>query len=315
VDVDALCDGQDVFIGGILEHIEMAGVHSGDSAMALPPFSLSDSQMEEIRRITVLLGRELRVVGLMNIQFAVKANTVYIIEVNPRASRTVPFVSKAIGIPMAKLAARAMLGSKLPEFKLPKQVTPKYFCVKESVFPFRKFQGVDIILGPEMKSTGEVMGADLDYGRAYAKAELAAGIKIPTSGTVFIAVKDSDKRDIVYIAKRLEDLGFRIVCTSGTGKVLENNGISVRKINKIREGRPNALDLIINNEVDLIINTPTGKGPAFDETKIRSMAISKNIPVVTTLQAAQAMLIAIESILKKKLEVRPLQEYYTSLRP
>jgi carbamoyl-phosphate synthase large subunit len=314
VDVDALCDGNDVFIGGILEHIEMAGVHSGDSAMALPPFSLSDSQIEEIRRITVLLGKELKVVGLMNIQFAVKANTVFIIEVNPRASRTVPFVAKAIGIPMAKLAARVMVGAKISEFKLPRQALPKYFCVKESVFPFRKFRGVDIILGPEMKSTGEVMGIDLDYGRAYAKAVMGAGNKIPTQGTVFVAVKDSDKRDIVYIAKRLEDLGFRIVTTSGTGKVLENNGISVRKINKIREGRPNALDLIINNEVDLIINTPTGKGPAFDETKIRSMAISKGIPVMTTVQAAQAMLIAIESVTKKKLEVRPLQEYYTSLK-
>jgi carbamoyl-phosphate synthase large subunit len=314
VDVDALGDGQEIFIGGILEHIEMAGVHSGDSAMAMPPFSLSDGQIEEIRRITTLLGRELKVVGLMNIQFAVKANTVYILEVNPRASRTVPFVSKAIGIPLAKMAARVMVGAKLADLKLPRPPSLRYFCVKESVFPFRKFQGVDIILGPEMRSTGEVMGIDLDYGPAYAKAVMGAGIRVPTQGTVFVAVKDSDKRDIVYVAKRLEDLGFRIVTTAGTGKVLENNGLSVRRINKIREGRPNALDLLINNEIDLIINTPTGKGPRFDETRIRSMAVSRNIPVVTTLQAAQAMLIAIESVARKKLEVRPLQDYYSSFR-
>ena len=310
VDVDALCDGDDVFVGGILEHIEMAGVHSGDSAMALPPFSLSDSQVEEIRRITVTLGKALRVQGLMNLQLAVKEHKTFVIEVNPRSSRTVPFVSKAVGIPLAKLAARVMLGAKLGEFKLPRNATPRYFAVKESVFPFRKFLGTDIILGPEMKSTGEVMGLDVDYGRAYAKAQLAALNIVPTEGTVFIAVKDVDKRDIVYIAKRLEDLGFKIVATAGTGKVLENNGIEVRKIHKVREGRPNALDLLINDEVDLIINTPTGKGAITDEAKIRSMAIARGVPVVTTLQAAQAMLIAIECCKRQKLDVRPLQEYY-----
>jgi carbamoyl-phosphate synthase large subunit len=310
VDVDALCDGEEVFVGGILEHIEMAGIHSGDSAMALPPFSLSDSQVEEIKRIAVTLGKALRVQGLMNIQVAVKEHKVFVIEVNPRSSRTVPFVSKAIGVPLAKLAARVMVGAKLGEFKLPRNATPRYFAVKESVFPFRKFLGTDIILGPEMKSTGEVMGLDVDYGRAYAKAQLAALNTVPTEGTVFIAVKDADKRDIVYIAKRLEDLGFRIVTTSGTGKVLENNGIAVRKIHKVREGRPNALDLLINSEVDLIINTPTGRGAITDEAKIRSMAIARGVPVVTTLQAAQAMMIAIECCKKQRLEVRPLQEYY-----
>lgn len=310
VDVDALADGEDVFIGGVLEHIEMAGIHSGDSAMSLPPFSLSDRQIDEIRRITELLAIELQVKGLINIQLAVKANIIYVLEVNPRASRTVPFVSKATGIQMAKIAASVMVGRKLKEFNLPKKPSMRHFCVKESVFPFKKFAGTDIILGPEMKSTGEVMGIDVDFGRAYAKGQLARGYKIPTSGTVFVSVKDRDKRDVIFLAKQLVDMGFKLVSTSGTAKVLENSNVPVRVISKIKEGRPNALDLIINHEVDLIINTPSGKGPVTDEGKIRALAVSRDILVITTIPAAQAMVNAIEACKQRNLEVHPLQEYY-----
>jgi carbamoyl-phosphate synthase large subunit len=310
VDVDALADGEEVFIAGIMEHIEMAGVHSGDSAMSIPSFSLSDSQLDSIRKATVALARELEVCGLMNIQFAVKGSTVYVLEVNPRASRTAPFVSKAIGVPLPKIAAKIMVGKKLRDFGLKKEIEPKHFSVKESVFPFRKFQGVDIILGPEMKSTGEVMGIDVDFGRAYAKAEIAAGHHLPTKGNIFLSVKDSDKRDMVYIAKALEDLGFNLIATGGTAKLLERNGIKVRAIHKIAEGRPNAIDLIINKEIDLIINTPMGKGGKTDEGRIRSFAVSHGIHVVTSIAGAQAAVQGIEAILRKKLEVRALQDYH-----
>ncbi len=310
VDVDCVADGEDAFIGGIMEHIEMAGVHSGDSAMSIPSFSLSDSQLDTLRRSTVALARELEVCGLMNVQFAVKGPTVYVLEVNPRASRTVPFVSKAIGVPLAKVAAKVMVGHKLRDFGLRKEIEPKHFSVKESVFPFRKFPGVDIILGPEMKSTGEVMGIDVDFGRAYAKAEMAAGHHLPTKGNIFVSVKDSDKRDIVYIAKRLEDLGFNLIATGGTAKTLERSGIKVRAIHKVAEGRPNAVDLIINKEIDLIINTPSGKGAKTDEGRIRAFAISHGIHVVTSIAGAQAAVQGIEAILRKKLEVRALQDYH-----
>jgi carbamoyl-phosphate synthase large subunit len=310
VDVDALADGEDVFIAGIMEHIEMAGVHSGDSAMSIPSFSLSDSQLDSIRKATVALARELEVCGLMNIQFAVKGSTVYVLEVNPRASRTAPFVSKAIGVPLPKIAAKLMVGKKLRDFGLKKEIEPKHFSVKESVFPFRKFQGVDIILGPEMKSTGEVMGIDVDFGRAYAKAEIAAGHHLPTKGNIFLSVKDSDKRDMVYIAKALEDLGFNLIATGGTAKLLERNGIKVRAIHKIAEGRPNAIDLIINKEIDLIINTPSGKGAKTDEGRIRAFAVSHGIHVVTSIAGAQAAVQGIEAILRKKIEVRALQDYH-----
>jgi carbamoyl-phosphate synthase large subunit len=310
VDVDAVADGEDVFIGGVMEHIEMAGVHSGDSAMSIPSFSLSDAQLETIRRNTVALARELEVRGLMNVQFAVKGPTVYVLEVNPRASRTVPFVSKAIGVPLAKVAARVMVGQRLRDFGLRREIEPKHFSVKESVFPFRKFPGVDIILGPEMKSTGEVMGIDVDFGRAYAKAEIAAGHHLPTRGNIFVSVKDSDKRDVVYIAKRLEDLGFNLIATGGTAKVLERNGIRVRPIHKIAEGRPNAIDLIINKEIDLIINTPSGKGAKTDEGRIRAFAVSHGIHVVTSIAGAQAAVQGIEAVLKRKLEVRAVQDYH-----
>ena len=310
VDVDAISDGKDVFIGGILEHIEMAGVHSGDSAMSLPPYSLSEGQISRIRRDTIALAKELKVKGLMNIQYAVKGELIYVLEVNPRASRTVPFVSKAVGIPLAKIAAQVMAGRKLSEFKLPADAEPRHTSVKESVFPFRKFPGTDIILGPEMKSTGEVMGIDTDFGRAYAKSELAVGNRLPKEGNVFVSVKDSDKRDVIYIAKQLEDLGFQLIATSGTARLLERNGLQVRPIHKIKEGRPNAIDLIINHEVDLVINTPSGKGPKTDEASIRSFALSNDILVITSIAGAQAAVNAIESIKKHKLEVRSLQDYH-----
>ncbi len=310
IDVDALADGDDVFIGGIMEHIEMAGVHSGDSAMSIPSFSLSDSQLDTIRKNTVALAKELEVCGLMNIQFAVKGAVVYVLEVNPRASRTVPFISKAIGIPLAKIAAQIMVGKKLRDFGLRKEIEPKHFSIKESVFPFKKFPGVDIILGPEMKSTGEVMGIDVDFGRAYAKAEMAAGHHLPVKGNIFVSVKDSDKRDVVYIAKRLEEIGFNLIATGGTAKLLERNGIKCRAIHKIAEGRPNAIDLIINKEIDLIINTPSGKGAKTDEGRIRSFAVTHGIHVVTSIAGAQAAVQGIEALQRKKLEVRALQDYH-----
>jgi carbamoyl-phosphate synthase large subunit len=310
VDVDAVADGEGVFIGGILEHIEMAGVHSGDSAMSIPPFSLSDNQLATIRRNTIALAKELDVRGLMNIQFAVKGGTIYVLEVNPRASRTVPFVSKAIGVPLAKIAARVMVGHRLSDFGLSREIEPRHFSVKESVFPFKKFPGVDIILGPEMKSTGEVMGIDVDFGRAYAKAEMGAGHHLPAKGNIFISVKDSDKRDIRDIAKRLQDLGFNLISTGGTAKVLERSGIRVRAIHKIAEGRPNAIDLIINKEIDLIINTPSGKGAKTDEGRIRSFAVSHGIHVVTSIAGAQAAVQAIETTLRNPVEVRALQDFH-----
>jgi carbamoyl-phosphate synthase large subunit len=310
IDVDALSDGEDVFIGGIMEHIEMAGVHSGDSAMSIPTFSLSDAQLETLRKNTVALAKELEVCGLMNVQYAVKGSTVYVLEVNPRASRTVPFVSKAIGVPLAKIATKIMVGKKLRDFGLRKEIEPKQFCIKESVFPFRKFQGVDIILGPEMKSTGEVMGIDVDFGRAYAKAEIAAGHHLPTKGNIFVSVKDSDKRDIIPIVKQLEDMGFNLIATGGTAKILERNGVKVRAIHKIAEGRPNAIDLIINKEIDLIINTPSGKGAKTDEGRIRSFAVTHGIHVVTSIAGAQASVQGIEAIQRRKLEVRALQDYH-----
>jgi carbamoyl-phosphate synthase large subunit len=311
VDADALADGDEVFIGGIMEHIEMAGVHSGDSAMSLPHFSLSDAQVESIRKATVALARELDVRGLMNVQYAVKGSTVFVLEVNPRASRTVPFVSKAIGIPLAKVAAKIMVGAKLRDFGLIKEIEPRHYSVKESVFPFKKFSGVDIILGPEMKSTGEVMGIDADFGRAYLKAEMGASHRLPRKGTIFVSVKDSDKRDVVHLAKRLEDLGFTLVATGGTAKVLERHGINVRRVFKIKDGsRPNAIDLIINHELDLVINSPSGKGAKTDEGRIRAFAVSHGIHVITSIAGAQAAVNGIESLLRKPLEVRAIQDYH-----
>ncbi|HEX5053371.1 MAG TPA: carbamoyl-phosphate synthase large subunit [Planctomycetota bacterium] len=314
VDVDAIADGETVMIGGIMEHIEEAGVHSGDSSCSLPPYTLSDGLMEEIAEKTRRLARELQVVGLMNVQWAVRGPKVYILEANPRASRTVPFVSKAIGQPLAKFAARLMLGEKLRDTGLVERLDLPYFSVKAPVFPFNKFQGVDTLLGPEMKSTGEVMGIDDRFGTAFAKAMVGAGNTLPREGKVFVSVRDEDKRLIVPLIDRLHGLGFEIVATSGTARALKNAGIPVQRVFKVHEGRPHVLDLVVNREVRLIINTPSGRRERSDDRQIRSAAVSHRIPCITTLAAASATIQGLESWLKKPLAVRPVQDYHATLR-
>ncbi|MBI4358065.1 MAG: carbamoyl-phosphate synthase large subunit, partial [Candidatus Omnitrophica bacterium] len=309
VDVDLIGDGHDFVVGGVLEHIEEAGVHSGDAAMSLPPFSLSDKLVSELVDKTKQLAKALKIIGLMNVQYAIKGGEVYCLEVNPRASRTVPFVSKAIGVPLAKLAAKVMVGKTLKELGFTKEFVPNYFSIKESVFPFVKFPGVDIILSPEMKSTGEVMGMDEDFGLAFYKSQQAAYSDIPPSGNVFLSVKDQDKEKVVRVAKGLSELGYHIVSTKGTAARLEQHGIKAEIVNKLIEGHPHIGDKIRAGEIDLIINTPTGKGPMLDEAKIRSLAVSFRIPCITTINAAQAVLAAIQSFKKKGMSVRALQEY------
>ncbi|HDZ77170.1 MAG TPA: carbamoyl-phosphate synthase large subunit, partial [Candidatus Omnitrophica bacterium] len=309
VDVDMIADGETFVVGGILEHIEEAGVHSGDAAMVLPPHSLTDTMIDRIRSATVALAGELKVIGLMNIQYAVKDDTLYVLEVNPRASRTVPFVSKAIGVPLAKLAAKVMAGAKLKDLGFTQEIIPKYSCVKESVFPFNRFPGVDIMLGPEMKSTGEVMGIDVDFGKAFLKSQLAAGQKLPTHGTVFISVKDKDKPGIVDIAKKISDFGFEIVATSGTQKILKDNNVNARLLKKLNEGSPNTLDLLKENKIDLIINTSSGRVPRADEIKIRSYAIMHQVPCITTVPGALASVNGIETLIKHQLDVKSLQHH------
>lgn len=312
IDVDAISDGYDCVIGGIMEHIEEAGVHSGDSACLIPPFSLKEEIVREIMRQTRLLAKELNVIGLMNVQFAIKDNEIYILEVNPRASRTVPFVSKAIGVPLAKLAAKCMLGKTLKELGFTKEVVPAYFSAKEAVFPFIKFRGVDTVLGPEMKSTGEVMGiADNPY-LAFAKAQVAAGNSIPLKGTVFISVKDDDKKNVVEIAKLLKDYGFKIVSTKGTSKYLKEKGIENETVLKVVEGRPNIVDMIKNGEVDLIINTTFGVKELEDSYLIRRTALEMGVPYFTTISAAKAGCFAIPELLKGYTKVLSIKEYYRS---
>jgi len=309
VDVDAVSDGRDVFIGGILEHIEQAGVHSGDSAMSLPPFSLKKNIINEIKRITKILAKELNVIGLLNIQFAVKDEDVFILEVNPRASRTVPFISKAVGIPLAKIASKIMLGRALKEFGLSDDIVPSHYAVKESVFPFIKFIGVDTILSPEMKSTGEVMGIDENFMLAFLKAEIAAGNPPPRSGKVFISVKDSDKTSVVPIAQKLSQIGFKIVATYGTYNVLVNNGVNAEKVLKVMEGRPHIVDLIKNGEIAMVINTTFGKKATEDSFEIRRSAITYNVPYFTTISAAKIVADAMGEIDKKNIQVKSIQEY------
>jgi carbamoyl-phosphate synthase large subunit len=310
VDVDCICDGQTAVIGGIMQHIEEAGVHSGDSACVIPAPTLPKKVLEEIRSATLAMARELEVKGLMNVQFAVKDDVVYVLEVNPRASRTVPFVSKVIGKPLAKLAAKVMAGQKLKDLGFTKEVTPKHYSVKESVFPFAKFRGVDILLGPEMKSTGEVMGIDAEFGLAYAKGQMAASPPLPLTGNVFVSVRDADKKAAVKIAAELRKLGFSIVATAGTAKALENAKVPCRRVFKIAEGRPNVQDLIKNNEIAMVINTPSGQEARADEIKIRTSALYQKVSVLTTLSAAQACVEAIRSLKEKPLEVKSLQEYH-----
>ncbi|MGQ9543983.1 MAG: carbamoyl-phosphate synthase large subunit [Candidatus Bathyarchaeia archaeon] len=309
VEVDALCDGDDVLIGGIMEHIEEAGVHSGDSACVLPPISLNERVIETVKDYTRKIALALKVVGLINIQYAVKDDVVYVLEANPRASRTVPFVSKATGIPLAKIAAKLMIGKKLRDLNVKERLNMKHVAVKESVFPFNKLPGVDPALTPEMKSTGEVMGIDYDFGMAYYKAELAAGMRLPTEGVAFISVKDKDKNKAVPVARSLKNLGFEILATKGTAEYLAKSGIETKLIPKKTEGRPNIVDLIINGDVSLIINTPSGKGPKKEGYDIRRAAVEYNIPYITTMPAALAAVKGIEAIKKGKMTIKPIQEY------
>jgi carbamoyl-phosphate synthase large subunit len=310
IDVDAVADGEKCIVAGIMEHIEEAGIHSGDSASALPPYSLDDDIIDRIKAYTYKLAKGLNVIGLMNIQYAIKDDVIYVLEVNPRASRTVPFVSKATGIQWAKVAAKLMTGMKLSDLGIEKEVEISHFAVKESVFPFNRFGAIDTILGPEMKSTGEVMGIDVNFGAAFWKSQLAAGQDLPSRGNVFLSVKNRDKRNVVFIAKKLSDLGFKIYATRGTGKVLANNGMEVQFINKVSEGRPHIVDMIKNNEIHFIINTPGGKGTKADGVLIRSGAVQYKIPYTTTLSGAQAVVNAIDVMKRGPINVKALQDYY-----
>ena len=311
VDVDAVCDRTGrVVIGGIMEHIEEAGIHSGDSACVLPARSLSDDVLQTIRDWTVKLAQSLKVVGLMNVQYAVQEEQVYVLEVNPRASRTVPFVSKAIGVPLAMIAARLMSGKTLEELGFTKEVIPKHVSVKEAVLPFDKFPGTDLILGPEMRSTGEVMGIDMDFGAAFAKAQLAAGQRIPTSGKVFISVGDRDKNAVIPVVKDLLELNFSVVCTRGTQKFLAKQGLVTEEVLKIHEGRPHIEDLIKNGQIQLVINTPTGSEAQSDGRRIRRTALAQRVPVITTIAGAIATAQAIRALQKGPLQVKTIQEYH-----
>jgi len=341
VDVDAVSDGERTVVGGIMQHVEEAGIHSGDSACAIPPQSLSTSVIRELKESTYALSRELRVCGLMNIQYAVKDGQVYVLEVNPRASRTIPFVSKATGVPLARIAARCMVGQMLLTLGIPwpvrgdeseatgteqtardanpfsldaqgvtEEPQPKHVSVKESVFPFRKFPGVDIVLGPEMLSTGEVMGIDDDFPMAFAKCQMAASSDLPRGGTVFISVNEHDKGGIVSVAKKLCELGFKLVSTAGTARLLAEAGVEAEQVRKVQEGRPNLLDLIANDEIALVINTPSGKGARTDEGRIRAAATARGVVCITTLAAARVAVQAIEALRTRELRVTALQDRF-----
>ena len=310
VDVDALADGTDVYVAGIMQHIEEAGIHSGDSACSLPPHSLPPEQIAELARQTETLARGLSVVGLMNVQYAIKDGAIYILEVNPRASRTVPFVAKATGVAIAKIAARVMAGEKLARFGLKGTHRPlPYTAVKEAVFPFARFPGVDVILGPEMKSTGEVMGVDTDFALAFAKSQLGAGARLPKEGTVFISVKDRDKILAAPLARRLVRLGFKLIATSGTQRTLAAEGIEVKPVNKVTEGRPHCVDAIRDGQVHLVINTTEGAQAVSDSFSIRREALLNNVPHYTTLAGAEAAVAAIEGMARRSFDVNSLQAY------
>lgn len=312
VDVDALADGTEVVIGGIMQHIEEAGIHSGDSACALPPYSLPDDIVAEIRRQTIELALELKVVGLMNIQFAVKGDAIYLLEVNPRASRTVPFVSKATGRQLAQIAAKVMAGQSLSEQGVSGDIIPKHISVKEAVFPFVKFPGVDTLLGPEMKSTGEVMGIDNEFGKAFAKAQLGAGVKLPTSGKIFVSVKDSDKEHILDPVQKLSNAGFSIVATSGTAQYLNKHGVVTEQVNKVKEGRPHCVDAIKSREICMVFNTTLGAQSVADSFSIRRSALMQEIAYFTTVAGIKAVTDGILAMLRENLDVSPLQEYYSA---
>ena len=310
VDVDAISDGKRVTICGILEHIEEAGIHSGDSTMVLPPHTLSNNILNEIKDKTRNIALKIKVKGFLNIQYAIKDEKLYIIEVNPRASRTIPFISKAIGVPLAKLSARIMAGKTLDELEMPDDFKIDHYCVKESVFPFIKFPNVDTILGPEMKSTGEVMGIDKDLKAAFAKAQIAAGNKLPLTGTAFISVKDDDKSKIVNVAKKLIELGFNLITTAGTNDFLNKYELKSSMVKKVKDGSPNIIDLIKDNKIDLVINTTLSSKEIIESFSIRRTSLVKQIPYFTTLSGAIAGVDAIEYMIKDDIKVKPLQDYF-----
>ena len=312
IDVDALADGERVVIAGIQQHIEEAGIHSGDSSCVLPPYGIKPGHLDDMRRYTRELALALKVVGLMNIQFAISNDTVFVLEVNPRASRTVPFVSKATGVPLAKIAARLMTGERLADFDLPDELKVDRFYIKTPVFPFVKFPGVDPILGPEMRSTGEVMGIAEGFGAAFLKAQLGAGTRLPSEGAVFISVNDHDKREVLALARELHDMGFRLVVTRGTQKILEGAGLACDFVYKVNEGRPNIVDLIRSRQITLIINTPLGRTSFYDERAIRRAAMQYSVPCVTTLTGATATVAAIRALKDEEVSVRSLQEYHAA---
>jgi carbamoyl-phosphate synthase large subunit len=312
VDVDAVSDGRTVEVAGIMEHIEEAGIHSGDSACSLPPYSLGRETIREIERQTVALARALDVVGLMNVQFAVKNDEIYVLEVNPRASRTVPFVAKATGVPIAKIAARVMAGERLDDIRSV-AVHPArggHVAVKEAVFPFARFPGVDLILGPEMKSTGEVMGLDSDFGRAFAKSQLGSGTSLPFEGQVFVSVRDQDKRSLVEPCRQLLEMGFTLVATNGTARVLADQGLPVERVNKVSDGRPHIVDLMLGGGVKLVFNTTEGAQAIADSFSLRRTALTNNIPYYTTVAGARAAVQAIKALRGGSLEVAALQSYF-----
>jgi carbamoyl-phosphate synthase large subunit len=313
VDVDACCDGEDVLIGGIMEHVEQAGVHSGDSGCSLPPNSLTPETQVELREQTRKLAKALNVVGLMNIQFAIQNGIIYVLEVNPRASRTAPFVSKATGVPIARIGARVMTGRKLKSMERIGEVVPPYFSVKEAVFPFTKFPEADPILGPEMKSTGEVMGTGRTFGEAYAKAQAASGVTLPRSGVVLISVRERDKAGAVVLAKRLVDYGFELAATDGTARVIIEAGIPCKRANKVREGRPHIVDMIKNDEFAMIVNTTEGKTAIRESNSIRREAVHKRVTYYTTLAGALATCEALEHL--DAVEVNRLQDLHQEARP
>jgi len=314
VDVDAVSDGERTVIAGVMEHIEEAGIHSGDSSCALPPFTLGSSTVRAIEDQTRRLAEDLDVRGLLNIQFAVRGDHIYVLEVNPRASRTVPFVAKTTGVPWAKVATKVILGRRLEELGITKEVRPKHWAVKAPVFPWSRFPGVDPVLGPEMKSTGEVMGIDTKFGVAFAKSQLAAGNPLATRGKVFVSVNNHDKREIISIAKRLSGLGFALVATSGTAAVLSTSSLEVQQLPKVQEGsRPNVIDLMKNGEIALLVNTPSGRAYRPDEVSIRAMAVRLGVPLVTTLSGAAALVLGLEEMARGGLGVRSLQAYHRTL--
>jgi len=310
VDVDCICDGEEVYVAGVMEHIEEAGIHSGDSACALPPYTLSPATVTELKAETELMAKALGVVGLMNVQYAIKDNEIFVLEVNPRASRTAPFVAKATGVPIAKIGARVMAGAKLSEFRLDDDSVAPHVAVKEAVFPFNRFPDVDTILGPEMKSTGEVMGLDSSFERAFAKSQLGAGVKLPESGTAFLSVRDSDKAAAIGVARRLIDSGFAIVATRGTAARLREAGLTVGVINKVLEGRPHCVDAIRSGDIQIVINTAAGAQSVTDSFDIRRSALTHGIPHYTTIAGARAAAHAIAALKSGTLEVAPLQAYF-----